>query len=124
VFESQKADDGRNDWKRFTLHEHVAPDKAACGDVHWAPNSSGEYDWGNKAKVWSTCDDWLSYPNMTGRKKLVDCSEWGGGDIEKHHVWWFTHLPKAPGKTADKHNNWWLYVVDFNRHVIASEPQP
>ena len=69
--------------------------------------------------MWSTCDDWLNYPSLTGRKKLVDSTEWGEGDIEKHHVWWFGHLPKASGKTGDKYNNWWLYVVDFNRYVIG-----
>lgn len=120
VFGGWRAGLERNDWEKFTLYEHVAPGKSACGSVHWAPNSSGDYDWGNKAKVWSTCDDWLNYPNLTGKKKLVDCSEWGGGDIEKHHIWWFTHLPKAPGKTGDKYNNWWLYVIDFNKYVIAA----
>ncbi len=103
-------------WNRFTLYEKLAPGKAACGNVHFAPNSASDYDWGNPTQVWSTCDDWLDYPNLTGKKRLVDCSEWGDGDIRAHHKWWFRHLPKAPGRTDGKLNNWWEYVVDFNSY--------
>lgn len=119
VFGGWEAGKDRNDWERFTLYEKVAPGRSACGSVHWAPNSAGDYDWGNKAKVWSTCDDWLTYPNMSGKKRLVDSSEWGGGDIRAHHKWWFEHLPKAAGRSDGKLRDWWLYIVDFNQHVIG-----
>lgn len=103
-------------WNRFTLYDKVAPEKAACGNVHFAPNSVSDYDWGNKAFVWSTCDDWLNYPHLTGKKRLVNCSEWGNGDIRQYHKWWLRHLPRAPGRTDGKLNNWWNYVVDFNSY--------
>jgi hypothetical protein len=25
------------------------------------------------------------------------------------------HLPRAPGRTEGKLNNWWAYATDFNR---------
>ncbi|MGC8832793.1 MAG: hypothetical protein ACP5R4_01965 [Armatimonadota bacterium] len=103
-------------WNRFTLYDKVAPGRAACGNIHFAPNSERDYDWGNTKHVWSTCDDWLNYPNLTGKRRLVNCSEWGSGDIREHHKWWFRHLPKAPGRTDGKLNNWWCYIVDFNRY--------
>jgi len=103
-------------WNRFTLYDKVAPGHAACGNVHFAPNSDTDYDWGNKRRVWSTCDDWLAYPKLTGKRRMVDCSEWGGGDIREHHKWWFRHIPKAPGRTQGKLNNWWCYIVDFNSY--------
>jgi hypothetical protein len=106
-----------NTWERFTLYDKVAPGNAACGNVHFAPNSEHDYDWGNKRFVWSTCDDWLNYPALTGKKRLVNCDEWGGGDIRAHHKWWLSHLPKAKGIAPDgKLANWWKYVVDFNRY--------
>jgi hypothetical protein len=106
-----------NTWERFTLYDKVAPGNAACGNVHFAPNSERDYDWGNKRFVWSTCDDWLNYPALTGKKRLVNCDEWGGGDIRAHHKWWLSHLPKAKGIAPDgKLANWWKYVVDFNRY--------
>jgi hypothetical protein len=102
-------------WNRFTLYDQVAPGRAACGNVHFAPNSERDYDWGNPRPVWSTCDDWLTYPHLTGERRRVDCAEWGGGDIRAHHRWWLRHLPRTEGRTAGKLNNWWSYVVDPNR---------
>lgn len=103
-------------WNKFTLYDKITPNKAACGNTHFAPNSTKDYEWGNTTKVWSTCDDWLDYPSLTGKKRLVDCSEWGNGDIREHHKWWFQHLPKASGRTDGNLNNWWNYVVDFNSY--------
>ena len=40
-------------WNRFTLYDKVAPGQAACGNVHFAPNSDGDYDWGNRRSVHS-----------------------------------------------------------------------
>ena len=101
-------------WNRLTLHEKALPGKAACGNVHYAPNSESDYDWGNKRYVWSTCDDWYSYPNLTGSRRLVNCDEWGGGDTRAHHKWWFDHIPRAPGKTDGHFNNWWRYIIRFD----------
>lgn len=108
-------------WNRFTLHDKVAPGEAACGTVHFAPNSLKDYDWGNKTPVESTCDDWLDYPKLTGKKRTVTTDDWGGGNIRSHHKWWMHRLPKAPGRGPDgKLANWWAYVADFNRWPESS----
>jgi hypothetical protein len=104
-------------WNRFTLYDRVAPGRAACGNVHFAPNSAKDYDWGNRTPVLSSADDWLSYPNLTGKQRLMTCADWGNGDIRLHHKWWLTRLPKAPGLGPDgKQANWWKYVGDFNHY--------
>ncbi len=103
-------------WNRFTLYDKVAPGEAACGNVHFAPNSERDYDWGNRRTVMSSADDWLNYPELTGAKKPMNCADWGNGNIREHHRWWLKHLPHAEGRNADgKLNNWWPYIVDFNR---------
>ncbi len=104
----------RNLWERFILYDKKAPGKAGCGWMHYAPNSLSDYDWGNPAKVLSTCDDWLYFPNLQGIAHEVDCSEWGNGDMRAHHKWWFKHLPNAPGYTQGIANNWWLCAGDPN----------
>ena len=101
-----------NMWEKFTLYDKVFPGNAACGSVHYAPNSESDYDWGNERYVYSTCDDWLSYTNLTGEKKEVNCSEWGNGGIRSHHIWWLSHIPKADGFDSNGMlNNWWGYFT-------------
>lgn len=103
-------------WNRFTLYDKIAPGRAGCGNVHFAPSSQHDYDWGNPSKVLSSCDDWLRYPHLTGERRMVSCAEWGNGDIRLHHRWWLRHLPHVPGRTDGKLNDWWQYVLDFNRY--------
>lgn len=103
-----------NMWHRFTRHDKTAPGLAECGNVHFAPNSDADYDWGNYRPVPSTCDDWLTYPNLPGLSRTVTSTEWGGGDMRLHHLWWFSRLPRAEGVTDGVNNNWWSYVVDPN----------
>jgi hypothetical protein len=107
-------------WNRFTLYDQVAPGRAGCGWMHYAPNSERDYDWGNRQVVWSSCDDWLNYPHLTGQRREVDCTEWGNGDIRAHHRWWLQRLPHVPGRSAGKLNNWWAYAADFNRFPESS----
>jgi hypothetical protein len=108
-----------NLWKRFIRYEKVAPGRAACGNIHFAPNSRQDYDWNNPAPVKSECYDWqLNFPNFRGDIRTVGPSEWGNGEIRAHHKWWFSHFPKVAGRKNGIHNNWWQYVVDPNRVAV------
>ena len=101
-----------NLWKRFIRYEKSAPGKAACGNIHFAPNSQQDYDWNNLTQVKSECYDWqLNFPNFKGDVRVVDSSEWGSGEIRAHHKWWFNHFPRVAGRKNGIHNNWWQYVV-------------
>ncbi len=102
-----------NLWKRFIQYDKVAPGKAACGNVHFAPNSQRDYDWNNPTPVQSECyDSLLNFPNFKGDVRTVGPSEWGSGDIREHHKWWFSHFPHVAGRKNGIHNNWWQYVVN------------
>lgn len=103
-----------NLWKQFIKYDQVAPGEANCGNVHFAPNSVRDYDWGNPTRVLSNCDDWLNFPNFQGIVRQMDAGEWGGGDIRAHHKWWLKHLPHTTGRTRGISNNWWWYAVDPN----------
>lgn len=105
-----------NLWQRFIRYDKSAPGKSACGNIHFAPNSAQDYDWNNSASVMSECYDWqLNFPNFKGDVRMVGSSEWGSGDIRKHHVWWLNHLPKAAGRRNGIHNNWWQYILEPNK---------
>ncbi|MGQ9547302.1 MAG: hypothetical protein ACUVSY_12705 [Roseiflexus sp.] len=104
----------QNLWALFTRYDKTHPGQAHCGNVHFAPNSERDYDWGNPRPVISYCDDWLTFPELRGRARRVDCREWGNGDMRLHHLWWLGHLPRVGGETFGVNNNWWSYVIDPN----------
>jgi hypothetical protein len=108
-----------NLWDRFTKYEKIAPGKAACGNIHFAPNSQREYDWNNPARVNSECYDWqLNFPNFKGDIRVVGPTEWGSGDIRAHHKWWFNHFPGVAGRKNGVHHNWWQYVVNPQQVIL------
>ena len=101
-----------NLWQRFIRYEKSAPGKAACGNVHFAPNSQQDYDWNNPAIVKSECYDWLlNFPNFKGDVRSVGSGEWGNGDIRAHHKWWMKHFPHVAGRQNGVHHNWWQYIA-------------
>ncbi len=112
VFQSTPAE--ANLWERFTRHEKSHPGLAEAGNVHFAPNSRQDYDWGNPTPVLSRWRAWLSFPDLTGDPQLSDCRDWGGGDIRAHHKWWFLLMPHSAGQSMGIANNWWSYIVDPN----------
>jgi len=109
AFEGTRGD--ANLWERFTRYDQKFPGRAECGTVHFAPNSLRDYDWGQTRLVPSRCDDWYNYPDFTGVVRQVNSSEWGGGDIRLHHLWWLRHFPHWAGVTGGRLNNWWEYVI-------------
>jgi hypothetical protein len=108
-----------NLWKLFTRYDKITPGQAQVGNVHFAPNSERDYDWGNRRMVASKCDDWLNFPHLKGITRMVNCSEWGNGDIRFHHKWWLSHLPKVEGSTSGVSNNWWEYFIEL-KNILAS----
>jgi hypothetical protein len=103
-----------NLWKKFSRHETTSPGQAEVGTMHWAPNSTQEYQWGNPAQVTTRADTWLNYPNLTGPALSQTASAWGSGDIRLHHQWWLKRLPKVQGRLHSVANQWWRYVINPN----------
>lgn len=103
-----------NLWERFTRVEKTHPGRAEVGTVHYAPNSTRAYEWGNHTLVPSRCESWLNFPNLSGQTVMVNCDNWGGGDNRLHLLWWLRHLPHVAGRTDGIASNWWKYVVDVN----------
>lgn len=114
VYNTHLRADAPNLWERFSRYDQVAPGRASVGNMHFAPNSTADYDWGNPRSVPSDCDDWLRFPALTGQRRQVNCRDWGNGDMRLHHLWWFERLPQVGGETDGVRNNWWAYVGDPN----------
>lgn len=114
-------------WDRFT---RVGPKHgvsvAGCGNVHFPPNASNDYEYSVFPPVTSEADRWLSFPNLSGALTNVSAASWGGPDHQRNFLrWWMTRFPKAPGRHVDptntinngKLNNWWSYIVDMNEYA-------
>jgi hypothetical protein len=115
VFERTRGD--ANLFERFTRYDQKYPGRAECGNVHFAPNSLRDYDWGNTRPVLSRCDNWYRFPDLSGEPRRVTCSDWGNGDIREHHRWWLRHFPHTVGEIGGISHNWWEYVIDPNRVI-------
>ena len=112
VFRNKRGDD--NLWERFARYDKTHPGQAEVGIVHYAPNSTKDYEWGRRARVKSRHHVWQKFPDLDGNPLEVDSDEWGKGDTREHHLWWFRHFPHITGSSGGVGYNWWRYVVDPN----------
>lgn len=103
-----------NLYKRFIRTHKSHPGQAEVGTVHYAPNSRQDYEWGNSTPVQTSCRSWLKFPDLSDQPVVLDCREWGNGDIRDHHKWWFQRMPHLAGSSNGIYNNWWAYIVDPN----------
>lgn len=112
VYRQTRGED--NLWHRFIRYDQKNPGGAQVGTIHYPPNGQKDYDYGNTRMVASACDDWYNFPNLTGKTRQVNNTEWGG-EIRVYTNWWLKHLPKVGGETNGISNNWWQYILDPNR---------
>jgi hypothetical protein len=114
-------------WDRFT---RVGPKHgvsvAGCGNVHFPPNASNDYEYSVFTPVTSEADRWLNFPDLSGGLTSIDAVTWGGSDYQRNFLrWWMARFPKAQGRYVDatntvndgKLNNWWGYLVDMNEYA-------
>lgn len=115
-----------NLWQKFTLTDYFNSvdntNLTGVGAVHFAPNSTIDYDWLNDTYVESNWLDWkTNYPYLTGETSLVNYKTWNSAEDEHYagryfHRWWFSLMPHVSGYTEYGYsNNWWdyLYTLDY-----------
>ncbi|MFA6603194.1 MAG: dockerin type I domain-containing protein [Candidatus Shapirobacteria bacterium] len=113
---------GKSPFDKFTYNfvENEQREYYGCGNVHCPFNCQGGYDWGNPRYMNTNCNDWVNYPNLTGKVENINCTEWGCNGYG-YKKWWLAHLPKSTGVTEGVLNNWWEYLSDWDK-AIASTP--
>ena len=118
----------RNNWEKFSANNSQSNGVAGVGTCHWPANAMSDYDYGNGREVESWADDFLNYPNLTGKTRKVSVNTWSGPGRDHHRdymKWYFTHLPKAAGVNPDgKLNNWWRYLYEFANYTKTGQPLP
>ena len=127
VYGSWQQNRTAHNWERFALVKALSPDYfySGCGNIHYPPNGTSDYDYGNTSTVLSNCDDFINYPNLgdpAETTKSVTCSDWGCTQID-YLAYWFGHLPSNNGCGSDTvANNWWKYFVDPALALDPSSP--
>ncbi|MEW6745266.1 MAG: hypothetical protein AB1486_21140 [Planctomycetota bacterium] len=114
-----RAEGLRTDWERFSALEIYHPGRAGVGNCHFPCNGESHYDYDNARAVTSFAEDWLSYPDLTGRRSLVSAATWDAKDRHLAYMHWlFTHLPRAPGRNEEGMLcNWWEYLANMSAHA-------
>ncbi len=116
----EKFTNPKNDFEHFLLYEKIAPGRAGLGLIHTPPNADKDYDWQNPAQVSSSCDDWLSFPNLQGSRRTLDCSAWNSTEYA-FIKWWFRHVPHVKGSKNGILNNWWRYTMQVDLPFRAGD---
>lgn len=133
IYGGWKVDQLTNNWAKFAANEHQSG-TAAVGTCHYPPNGEKDYDYANERFVESTADDWKHFPDLQGRSRKFNREEWAAphknrnGNPDYHRnfqIWWWSHLPKAPGVNEDgRVNNWWEYLYNFNAYDERGKALP
>ena len=105
-----------SDLALYRVHSTESSENICVGDVHNAPNSSSDYDWGNTTPVLSYADCWYDYPNMTNWvPRTMTCADWGGGINYKHKIWFLNHMPRRVGLRRGHMMNWHTKYLNVNK---------
>ncbi len=106
-----------HNWERFSLVDALSPNYSysGCGNIHFPPNGTADYDYGNGSVVDTNCDDFANYPNLgepLSTVKPINCTAWGCGHYG-YMEYWYGHLPSNEGCGPDGFaNDWWLYFLN------------
>ncbi len=92
-----------------------------CGWAHYAPNSTHDYDWGNKDYVETDIEDWK--PDDTGKTTTMNCDRWDGSSIKWFRLWMQSIPGRDNGLTYNGKplKNWWIFIGDYDNAVKAGK---
>jgi hypothetical protein len=116
-------------WDLFTRIEKDTPGLSHVGNVHFPPNGSHDYDYGNSTLVTSYAENWYRYPYLFDQTSQVNVQTWyytpgeplaEGNDHLGYLRWWYGHLPRYKGVTDGVLNNWWRYATDYESAVAEA----
>jgi serine/threonine protein kinase/Tfp pilus assembly protein PilF len=107
-----------NVWEKFSTTSLENREFTGVGTCCIPPNGEHSFDYENPRSVSSLADAFLQYPDLSLPPQTLSCETWGGPDYEENYIkWWFTRIPKAPGKDEEeREQNWWKYVYRFQHY--------
>lgn len=120
-------------WDLFTRIEKDVPGGAHVGNIHFPPNGTSDYNYGNTTLVTSYAENWIRYPLLLTQSRKVNVQTWfyqpgeplaEGNDHLGYLRWWYGHLPRFEGVTDGVLNNWWHYSLDYEEAAALAAKTP
>ena len=120
-------------WDLFTRIQKDVPNGSHVGNIHFPPNGTHDYDYGNTTLVTSFAENWFRYPYLLNQTHPVNVSTWvyspadylaEGQDHLGYLSWWYNHIPRYSGVTDGVLNNWWMYFLDFDTAMVLAKQIP
>ncbi|MEP7166775.1 MAG: hypothetical protein ABI758_02230 [Candidatus Woesebacteria bacterium] len=111
-------------WNRWAGLVPGSSEAKTCGTVHFAPNSTADYEYSLTNSVSSKCQNWK--PDGSGTATTLSCTTWGctqGG----YYRWWQQNIPglnntfQYSGKTLP---NFYSFLSDFDKTLEDTRYNP
>lgn len=126
----------------FTMTDLCRPGEAQVGSCHFMPNSKLGYVGDMDDAVPSGHHLWFEFPrgfpldlSRKDRYDIVSGGTWANyaglsGSVSEY-IWQLNHIPKgqrnwseAPALFANRHTDWWKYIVDVNDETGYGSDSP
>ena len=126
VYGSWQQNRTAHNWDRFALVKAQSPNYSysGCGSIHYPPNGTSDYDYGNSSTVMSNCGDFVHYPKLGDPSVVsqpVTCGAWGCAHLD-YFAYWFGHFPSNADCGPDHiANDWWNYFASPALALTPSE---
>jgi hypothetical protein len=127
AYDNKTSKEQLTNWEKYAAYarkyEKFNAGMSHIGNIHFPPNGEKDYDWANRNKVYTYAHNWVFYPEVKEEKaRFIDCSEWECSHLG-YMKWWFSHIPHFDGlnHSDGKLNNWWQYVVDYNKALLSEK---
>ncbi|MEY4489990.1 MAG: hypothetical protein RIQ79_2498 [Verrucomicrobiota bacterium] len=119
-------------WNSFCGRSNGAFQAGRCGNTHFPPNATADYDYSRTAPVLSDCEDWR--PDNSGQKKSVSARTWGsltyawpvvpaGRTEAQYYVYWMQNMPGFQNgiRSGDEvMRDWWEFTADWDGAIRKS----
>lgn len=116
VYGSWQQNRTAHSWEQFALVKFHSPDYgySGCGNIHFPPNGTNDYDYTNTAPMQTNCADFENYPDLSEPSQVLEtvtCANWGCNH-NGYLQYWYTHFPANQGCAKDGiGNDWWKYFA-------------
>ncbi len=117
VYGSWEQNRTAHSWEQFALVDALSPDYdySGCGNTHYPPNGTSDYDYTNNSTADTNCADFANYPDLNNPADVIEpvtCTTWGCNGVG-YYDYWFSHLPANFGCGPDDvSSNWWPYIYE------------